>query len=103
MIGLAGLIATIGVVGAWAKRELDRMHRQSVSAGSLSELELGGIDGVDNPLGGAQAAVDEDPIVLTPPVAAEPPQSSIPPPSPEVATAAADAGGGGGESDETPL
>jgi hypothetical protein len=103
MIGLAGLIATIGVVGAWAKRELDRMHRQSVSAGSLSELELGGIDGVDNPLGGAQAAVDEDPIVLTPPVAAEPPQSSIPPPSPEGATAAADAGGGGGESDETPL
>ena len=82
LIGLGGLLATIGVIGMWAKRELDRMHRRSVSNGSM-DLNPNAMDldpnGVENPVSGA--VVDDDPIVLDP--SPMEPQQGAPPPSPE--------------------
>ena len=90
MIGLAGLILTIGIVGAWAKRELDRMHRQSISSRDLTGLELGGIDGVDNPIGSALPP-DDDPIVLEPTAPAQTAHQQQPPPPPSPAAPTANA------------
>lgn len=100
MIGLGGLILTIVIVGAWAKRELDRMHRKSISASDLPGLELGGISGVENPVGGALPP-DDDPIVFDLPTPAEQPQKQgqqqqqqqTPPPSPDRSVPISSAGG----------